>query len=123
MAKAEMPERRSENAGNRGAATRGSPALRAAFLSMALDETSAKPKASPRGAFYLDLEKPHDGVDLGIPTRRATQLNYLCVNLHTSTPMYLSPRVPRACSEHAQRMRPWNGVAAGCAAANRAARR
>eukprot|EP00959_Pyramimonas_sp_CCMP1952_P088254 1846315-Pyramimonas_sp.AAC.1 len=36
--------------------------------------------------------------------------------------MYLSPRVVRACHDHAEPICPWNGIVAGCAAANHAAR-
>eukprot|EP00959_Pyramimonas_sp_CCMP1952_P374902 7851057-Pyramimonas_sp.AAC.1 len=36
--------------------------------------------------------------------------------------MYLPPRVVRACQDHAAPISPWNGIVAGCPAANHAAR-
>eukprot|EP00959_Pyramimonas_sp_CCMP1952_P116124 2427559-Pyramimonas_sp.AAC.1 len=69
MAKAEMQDWCSEKAGYWDAAIQGSSALRAALLSMALDETSAKLKGSIYGTFYLDLEKFYGSVDLSILIR------------------------------------------------------
>eukprot|EP00959_Pyramimonas_sp_CCMP1952_P180836 3781645-Pyramimonas_sp.AAC.1 len=76
MANSEMQEWCAEKAGYWDAAIQGSSALRAALLSMPLDETSAKLKGSLYGTFYLDLEKFYDSVDLSILIQRAMQLDY-----------------------------------------------
>eukprot|EP00959_Pyramimonas_sp_CCMP1952_P348639 7303733-Pyramimonas_sp.AAC.1 len=110
MGKPDMQDWCDEKAGYWDAAIQGPSDLRAALLSMALDETSAKLKCTSYGTVYLDLEKLCDSVGPSVLITRAVQLNYPGANLYISMLMYLSPRLVRACQDHAAPISLWNGI-------------